>query len=246
MPRHFHRFRELRGTNGHVQRIYIYIYRATARAHDARTNARSRTPRNEPRRRLQVTIGACTDATLSHLAFDGASKRNKPNLVVGDVVFGRVVLATKDMEPQISCEAREGQKTFDWVTGKSVYGPLKGIGADEDEAGVREDTERTSDRRKTAPAYTSTVLRCSLRLARRLREPDCVILHVLGASVPFEIVVGVNGVVWIQTQNVVSTIVVANAIRNSEHLDAANHRKQCELMVRRLMNNARSKITRSS
>ena len=73
----------------------------------------------------RVNIRACTTAILPSLAFDGASKRNKPDLKVGDVIYARVVLARRDVEPRLTCCAREGQRKRDWVTGESVYGQLK-------------------------------------------------------------------------------------------------------------------------
>jgi exosome complex RNA-binding protein Rrp4 len=40
----------------------------------------------------KVDVGGSCLAQLDALAFDGASKRNKPNLQVGDVVYARVTL----------------------------------------------------------------------------------------------------------------------------------------------------------
>jgi exosome complex component RRP40 len=43
-------------------------------------------------------------AQLPALAFDGASKRNKPSLAVGATVFARVAACSKHMEPELSCQ----------------------------------------------------------------------------------------------------------------------------------------------
>ena len=40
----------------------------------------------------KVDVGTSSLVQLDALAFDGASKRNKPNLQVGDVVYARVIL----------------------------------------------------------------------------------------------------------------------------------------------------------
>ena len=40
----------------------------------------------------KVDVGSSSLAQLDALAFDGASKRNKPNLQVGDIVYARVIL----------------------------------------------------------------------------------------------------------------------------------------------------------
>ncbi|CCO30743.1 Exosome complex component rrp40 AltName: Full=Ribosomal RNA-processing protein 40 [Rhizoctonia solani AG-1 IB] len=66
----------------------------------------------------RVDIGSAHPATLDALAFEGATKRNKPNLKVGAVVYARVSLAHKDMEPELEC--------FDAATHKSDgFGELK-------------------------------------------------------------------------------------------------------------------------
>ncbi|TEB22756.1 hypothetical protein FA13DRAFT_1694959 [Coprinellus micaceus] len=67
----------------------------------------------------RVDIGGAHQASLDALAFEGATKRNKPNLKVGSLVYARVSLAHKDMEPELEC--------FDAQTRKSEgYGELKG------------------------------------------------------------------------------------------------------------------------
>ncbi len=63
--------------------------------------------------------------TLSDmLAFDGATKRNRPALKVGSLVYARVSVANKFMDPELSCTMDHGPKK-DWMTGESVYGELK-------------------------------------------------------------------------------------------------------------------------
>lgn len=67
----------------------------------------------------RVDIGSAHPASLDGLAFEGATKRNKPNLKVGSVLYARVSLAHKDMEPELEC--------FDAQTRKAEgFGELKG------------------------------------------------------------------------------------------------------------------------
>ncbi|KAJ2890157.1 exosome non-catalytic core subunit rrp40 [Coemansia aciculifera] len=144
----------------------------------------------------RVDIGSVHDALLPMLAFEGATKRNKPNLTVGTVVYGRVVVANSVMDPEIEC--------YNSHTGKSEgYGEL---------------TE-------------GFMFKCSLGLARRLIDTKAPVLSALGNSVPFEVAVGVNGRVWVNAESAEKTILVANAIKNSEYLDA----KQCRQMVKELL-----------
>ncbi len=64
-------------------------------------------------------------ATLDATSFDGATKRNKPNINMGALVYCRVLVANKDMDPEVSCIIAHGPKR-DWMTGESIYGELKG------------------------------------------------------------------------------------------------------------------------
>ncbi|RKP27615.1 hypothetical protein SYNPS1DRAFT_12418 [Syncephalis pseudoplumigaleata] len=51
----------------------------------------------------RVDIGGAHTAVLPALAFEGATKKNRPNLKVGALVYARVSLADKDMEPELEC-----------------------------------------------------------------------------------------------------------------------------------------------
>ncbi|KAF8895344.1 hypothetical protein BD779DRAFT_1498988 [Infundibulicybe gibba] len=68
---------------------------------------------------FRVDIGSAHYASLDGLAFEGATKRNKPNLKIGCLVYARISLAHKDMEPELEC--------FDAQTRKAEeFGELKG------------------------------------------------------------------------------------------------------------------------
>jgi exosome complex RNA-binding protein Rrp4 len=94
----------------------------------------------------------------------------------------------------------------DWMTGQSVYGELKG----------------------------GTLVNTSTALARRLLSPSCALLSTLGSSLPFELAVGVNGLVWAAAGNVAHTVAVTSAIERAEHLDEA----QCATLAEQLAKDA--------
>ncbi|KAL5519827.1 hypothetical protein ACEPAG_1487 [Sanghuangporus baumii] len=67
----------------------------------------------------RVDTGGAHVATLDGYAFEGATKRNRPNLKINSLVYARVSLAHKDMDPELEC--------FDAQTRKSEgFGELKG------------------------------------------------------------------------------------------------------------------------
>ncbi|KAG9285401.1 hypothetical protein G9A89_010876 [Geosiphon pyriformis] len=52
---------------------------------------------------FRVDLGSAHSAILPPLAFENATKRYRPNLNVGTLVYARVALANKDMEPELEC-----------------------------------------------------------------------------------------------------------------------------------------------
>ncbi|KAJ4482015.1 exosome complex exonuclease RRP40 [Lentinula aciculospora] len=130
---------------------------------------------------FRVDIGSAHSANLDGLAFEGATKRNKPNLKVGSLIYARVSLAHKDMEPELEC--------FDAQTRKAQgFGELKG----------------------------GFLVRCSLRMCRQLLDPKHFLLPLLGSLFPLEIAVGLNGRVWIDSQDSKRIIAITHAIEATD------------------------------
>ncbi|KDQ11144.1 hypothetical protein BOTBODRAFT_82059, partial [Botryobasidium botryosum FD-172 SS1] len=125
----------------------------------------------------RVDIGGAHNASLDALAFEGATKRNKPNLKIGSIVYARVSLAHKDMEPELEC--------FDAQTRKAGgFGELR--------AGF--------------------LVNCSLGTCRALLDPKHFLIPLFGARFPLEIVTGMNGRVWVSTEDPRHTIALARCI----------------------------------
>ncbi|XP_063992702.1 exosome complex component RRP40 [Diachasmimorpha longicaudata] len=59
---------------------------------------------------FKVDIGASDQASLSYLAFEGASKRNRPDVQIGDIVYAKLLIASKDMESELVCVDSHGKK----------------------------------------------------------------------------------------------------------------------------------------
>ncbi|GAA5879354.1 hypothetical protein JCM8547_008120 [Rhodosporidiobolus lusitaniae] len=67
----------------------------------------------------RVDIGSSQAASLDALAFEGATKRNKPNLKIGTLVYAHLLSTPPFSEPEISCVDPTTQKA-------SGFGELKG------------------------------------------------------------------------------------------------------------------------
>ena len=56
-----------------------------------------------------VDVGGPFSAVLPALAFEGATRRNRPSLAPGDLVYARVTVASRDADPEIACTDAAGK-----------------------------------------------------------------------------------------------------------------------------------------
>ncbi|KAI1280662.1 Exosome complex component RRP40 [Halotydeus destructor] len=137
----------------------------------------------------RIDIGANDLATLNLLAFEGATKKNRPDINVGDVVFARILTAHKDIETELVCISSKNKKD-----GMGILTPTQ------------------------ANAF-SFVINVPLQVVRRLLTPGCELLPSLGKKFRFEIAVGMNGRIWICSNSALNTMFICNSISEVEHLD---------------------------
>ena len=157
----------------------------------------------------RVRLHGTALAHLPLLAFDGATKRNKPDLAPGALVFARVASCSKHMAPELTCAAPPGAgPKKDWVTGQGVFGELHG----------------------------GRLVHASLGLARRLLDPGCALLAALARAFPFEVAVGVNGLVWLAAAEDAQADAAAEAVAAAEGLDEAG----CDAAARAAIERAAS------
>ena len=149
-----------------------------------------------------VDIGCAQKAKLDFLRFEGATKRNKPDLKVGELVYAQVTVSNKDIEPEISCVNSKGKS--------AGFGVLKG----------------------------GNLLNCSLSLSRSLLSRESVVLKCLGNRYPYEIAVGINGRVWINSNSNLTTFIISNVILHSEFLNQSQINQLIEKFVQESTKNA--------
>jgi exosome complex component RRP40 len=131
---------------------------------------------------FKVDIGSSEQASLSYLSFEGVTKKNRPDVKIGDVVFAKLLQAGKGMEPELVCVDSFGKR-----------GKL----------GVLQD---------------GFIFTCSLNLIRKILNPQCTLLKLLGRKIPYDVALGMNGKIWLKTNSIKETIGIGNAILAAEHL----------------------------
>jgi exosome complex component RRP40 len=113
------------------------------------------------------------------------------------------------MDPTLSCQLGPNDAGLnlprkDWMTNEGTYGELKG----------------------------GTSQKIPLGLARELLDPRNVVLHELSKSqIPFEVCVGVNGYLWVHSPRPAYTILIQNAILNSQVLTEGQVRGMVKSLV---------------
>lgn len=139
------------------------------------------------------------------------------------------------MDPELSCKVESsasGVGRKDWMTDEGTYGELTVTRANIANVGsISSSNDNTDNSNNTGVAATSTWMRVSCGLARELLNPKNVVLDELAIGLPFEVAVGVNGALWVNSSAAVHTVLICNAVRNSEVLSE----EQTRGMVRALL-----------
>lgn len=129
-----------------------------------------------------------SNALLPVLAFEMATKKTRPQLAAGQLVYARVSLANKHMDAELEC--------VNPATGKADgLGPLTG--------GMLFTVSLGFARRLLMPKSTT--------------EGGVVVLEELGKlGLGFEIAVGRNGKVWVKSEAVKTIVIVGRALREAD------------------------------
>ncbi|TKA78236.1 hypothetical protein B0A55_04785 [Friedmanniomyces simplex] len=129
-------------------------------------------------------------ALLGQLAFEGVSKKTRPQLKAGDVVYARVSKTSKWEDVEIEC--------FNSATGKAEgMGPLKG--------GMLFDVR---------PAFARRLMMGTDK--EGTSKGSVVVLEEVGEKVKFEVAVGRNGRVWVDSGSVRETVLIGQLLRMAD------------------------------
>ncbi|KAI9885058.1 MAG: Hsp70 protein that interacts with Zuo1p [Watsoniomyces obsoletus] len=126
-------------------------------------------------------------AQLPQLAFENASKKSRPMLSVGSLVYARIALANKHMDPELEC--------VNATTGRADgLGELKG--------GTVFDLSLGMARR--------------LMMPDPVKQGGIVVLEEFAEKIAYEIAVGRNGKIWVDARDVKKTLAIGKAILETD------------------------------
>ncbi|KAK4218818.1 hypothetical protein QBC37DRAFT_411618 [Rhypophila decipiens] len=150
-----------------------------------------------------------SNATLPHLSFESATKKTRPQLAPGQLIYARVTLANKHMDAELECVSS--------TTGKAEgLGPITG--------GMVFDISLGFARR--------------LLMAKSKDEGGLQVLELLGEEgLAFETAVGRNGKVWVGSDSPKIVIIVGRALKETDEGDLGVDAQK--KLVKRLMRDMR-------
>ena len=162
---------------------------------------------------FRVDIKAMSHAVLPTIAFNGATKRNRPNLQNGAVVYCRVTEAHKDLDTKLTCESPETNKG--WSTNEVYLCHLTTGGED------------------PASEYSgcNCVVDVSLAHARALLSESAVLFDLLGKSIPYEITIGQNGRIWLQAGSAREVVMLRLSLLTSAKLSVVEQEVMIENLI---------------
>jgi len=124
----------------------------------------------------RVDIGTYANAYLNSTDFEGATKKNKPNLKIGDVVFSKIEKTNKFDVPTLTCLSYDHNKN--WSSGEALFGKLDG----------------------------GHMFKFSLKLVGVYMNFLIPIVNRLDDAVDFEYKVGHNGYAWVNSGSVMNIL----------------------------------------
>ncbi|KAI9708841.1 MAG: exosome non-catalytic core subunit rrp40 [Chrysothrix sp. TS-e1954] len=149
-----------------------------------------------------------TFAMLPQLAFEGATKKTRPVLQTGSLVYARVSQANKHMDAELECV-------------HSSSGKAEGLGELKD--GMVFDISLGMARR--------------LLMSKSKDEGGVIILEELGErGARFEVAIGRNGKIWVKGENVKTTIMVGRAVQETDEqeYDAKEQNKLVKRLIKQV------------
>ncbi|CCJ28423.1 unnamed protein product, partial [Pneumocystis jirovecii] len=149
---------------------------------------------------------------LGALAFENVTRKSRPNLQVGALIYARVIYADKEIEPEIECTDGTDEKS-------SIFGELKG-------GFLIHGLSRSLCQKYIIQHIIINLIKY------RILDKNHPLLSTLGASIPFEVAVGSNGRIWIHSKHVGITIALVQAIKKSESLNDNDIIKICRETIK--------------
>ncbi|KAL8386945.1 hypothetical protein RB595_010279 [Gaeumannomyces hyphopodioides] len=183
------------------------------------------------------------NALLPVLAFEGATRKTRPVLAPGSLVYARVAMASRHMDPELECVSQ--------ATGKADgLGPLPSPSATAPQgqqaasgSGNSASASAGAGVTTTTTTTTGTVFGVSLGFARRLlmpraeRDAGLVVLDALAdEGLAFETAVGRNGRVWVASDSLPTLVLVGRALAEVDEggLDVVAQRRLVKRLIKEM------------
>ncbi|KAL5369427.1 hypothetical protein CPHLJ_3g780 [Cryptosporidium parvum] len=162
----------------------------------------------------KVSLNCSHDGILPDMAFEGATKRNKPNLVPGNYVCSRInYVDLESGEIELTCITPEEKKT--WSNNENYLGVLKN--SNYKNTNIIEDYSKSD--RSSLPGESQSCIKDGMTVtvpqsvAQILLADQSYVLEALSKYFAYEICVGQNGIIWFSASNIKEMLLIMSALK---------------------------------
>ncbi|KAH8742174.1 hypothetical protein FG386_003501 [Cryptosporidium ryanae] len=155
----------------------------------------------------RVSINCAYNAIISDMAFEGATKRNRPNILNGNHICCRVYYADAESgEIELTCITPEEKRT--WSNNENYLGVLKNNNRSNSNSSHISDFNRERTCIRDGMTVSVPLSTTSILLADK-----CYLFELLSEYFPYEVCVGQNGVVWFSANSYKEMLLILSGIK---------------------------------
>ncbi|KAH7647708.1 hypothetical protein FG379_001507 [Cryptosporidium bovis] len=141
------------------------------------------------------------------MAFEGATKRNRPNIAIGNHICCRVYYAdSRSGEIELTCITPEEKRT--WSNNENYLGVLKNYSKNNSNSSHISDSNKERTCIKDGMTVSIPLSTTSILLADK-----CYLFELLSEYFPYEVCVGQNGVVWFSANSYKEMLLILSGIK---------------------------------
>ncbi|KAL7065649.1 hypothetical protein ACR3K2_39070 [Cryptosporidium serpentis] len=159
----------------------------------------------------KISINAPYNAILHNMAFEGATKRNKPNIDIGNHICARISYSDiSSGEIELTCTTPEEKRT--WTSNENYLGLLgnKNI-INISNNNIRKTLDNKNIQYKCIK--DGIIMNIPISLTNILLSDNCYIFNIISKYFPFEICVGQNSTIWFTASTVQQLLLIMSSLK---------------------------------
>jgi exosome complex component RRP40 len=172
-------------------------------------------------------------------AFNGATKRHKPQCHTGDILYCRVKDIQMNSTSYIELTCVDTTVSYDWMSAECILGKLQNgyIIGKENELSVSYTRQLYyASSNSSDDTITNSTTVTTQKQKNRTTSRSSNILEWLGERVGYEICIGMNGMIWLDTSSPTHTIILANLLIRTQWMSKKQQKQEVEKFFKKTLN----------